>query len=231
MKRFCTLLFVALICTMALPSCKEKDDDKPISPQEDIGPEYKHVTLEAVDLGLTVKWASTNLGASRPQEYGDYFIWGNTQDKPSFTLLSDKWYNNKELVYSKYTHKDEKYSLELADDVANTSAGGNWRTPTVKEWTELMDNCDWAWTDNYSGSGVAGRIVTSRKNGQSIFLPAAGYRFGINFYIDRSNGLYWSSEVNPDITKNGFLLYFDSNSLYTRGNFRYYGYSVRAVTK
>jgi hypothetical protein len=129
------------------------------------------VTPEYVDLGLSVKWATFNVGATKPEEYGDYFAWGETEPKE---------------VYDWSTY------FEVADDVAAVKWGGKWRMPTMAEQDELRTQCTWTWT---SQNGVKGYRVTGT-NGNSIFLPAAGYRSGSSLYNTDSKGFYWSSSLN-----------------------------------
>ena len=197
---------------------------------------------EAVDLGLPsgLKWASFNLGASAPEEYGDYYAWGEIE--PYYISLDPlTWKNGKSAGYdwpsyrwcygsswpmTKY-NSEEKTVLEFADDVAHVRLGGNWRMPTDGECTELREQCTWEWTTQ---SGVNGLKVTGL-NGNSLFLPAAGYWY--DFYFDNAGscGYYWSSSLN-----NGYKGSAWNISLYSdhvdRGNFhRCFGLSVRPVTE
>ena len=196
---------------------------------------------EAVDLGLSVKWASWNVGASAPEEYGAYFAWGETE--PHFwdyDWVSYKWCNGDSNKLTKYcpTNKadywdgmgspDGKTVLDLEDDAAHANWGGTWRMPTDAEWTELWNNCTWTWTTQ---NGVNGRLVTSNSNGNSIFLPAAGYRYDGNLIGAGSNGLYWSSSLNTDGPYNAWYVYFDSSGVYGGLDSRYGGFSVRPVSE
>ncbi|MCQ2144961.1 MAG: choice-of-anchor D domain-containing protein [Bacteroidales bacterium] len=171
-------------------------------------------SYEYVDLGLSVKWATCNLGATKPEEYGLYYQWGDTQgygsdpsDGKDFGWSTYKWCNGSYNSLTKYNTNstygtvDNKTVLEMEDDAARAALGGNWRMPTDAEWTELRENCTWTWTINYNGTGVAGRIVTSNKTGytnKSIFLPAAGYRSLYGLSRARSYGYYWSSSIDTD---------------------------------
>lgn len=191
---------------------------------------------EYVDLGLSVKWATCNVGASSPEDYGDYFAWGETEPKEVYDWSTYKWCNGssssltKYCISSSYGTVDNKTTLELSDDAAAVNWGGNWRMPTDSELTELRENCTWTWTNQ---NGVYGYKVTSEKSGytnKSIFLPAAGYREGSSFIIDGSSngehGHYWSSSVD------GFLayrLYFYKGSVKRGSNGRYNGQPVRPV--
>ena len=163
---------------------------------------------EYVDLGLSVKWATCNVGATTPLGYGDYFAWGETTAKSSYTS-------------SNYTYSSA--------DAARVNWGGSWRMPTKAEQDELRNtnNCTWTWTTQ---NGVSGYKVTSKKNGNSIFLPAAGYRDRSSFSIVGIDGYYWSSSLNTNYSNYAYYFYFDSRSV-DRGCslYRYLGRSVRAV--
>ena len=208
---------------------------------------YKSIP-EAIDMGLPsgLKWASFNLGASAPEEYGDYYAWGETE--PYYSSLSPltwkdgksagydwtsyKWcdgtYNTqtKYCTNSNYGTVDNKTVLEQDDDVAHFKLGGSWRMPTDEEWTELRDNCTWTWTTQ---NGVDGSLVTSNVNGNSIFLPAAGYRVYTSLSSAGSYGYYWSSSLNTDKPFDAWEVYFDSNSVHRYSYYHYSGQSVRPV--
>jgi hypothetical protein len=160
---------------------------------------------EYVDLGLSVKWATCNVGATKPEEYGDYFAWGETQPKDCNDWSTYKWcigsYNTltKYNTSSSYGTVDNKTVLAKTDDAATVNWGGSWRMPTDTEWTELRENCTWTWTTQNSEYGyrVHGYRVTSKKNGNSIFLPAKlSYHSEAGFYS--FSGDYWSSSLIAD---------------------------------
>ncbi len=192
---------------------------------------------EWVDLGLSVKWATCNVGASSPEDYGDYFAWGETEPKEVYDGSTYKYCSNGSYVsLTKYntsssygTIVDNKTQLELTDDAARANWGGSWRMPTDAEMTKLRSNCTWTWT---SQNGVNGYRVTSKSNGNSIFLPAAGYR-GSSLFNAGSDGSYWSSSLDTDRPTYAWGVDFDSYTVY--GNnyynslFRSYGRSVRPV--
>lgn len=187
----------------------------------------------AVDLGLSVKWASCNVGAHSPEEYGDYYAWGETTTKADYSWKTYKWgsydtrtkYNGS----AEYGKVDNKFSLDYSDDVARQKWGGEWRIPTDAEWTELRTQCTWTWT---TMNGKNGYIVTSKKNSNSIFLPAAGYRYDTSLTRRGSGGSYWSSFLDTDspLPKS---LHFDSGKVY--GYYYYFsricGLSVRPVSE
>ena len=190
-----------------------------------------------IDLGLPsgTKWATCNVGATKPEEYGDYFAWGETEPKPTYDWSTYKWCNGdydtqtKYCTDSSYGTVDNKTVLELADDAARANWGGAWRMPTDAEWTELLENCTWTWTSDYNGTGVAGRIVTSNINGNSIFLPAAGCRDDDDLDYAGNDGDYWSSSLSTDYPDDAWLVYFNSDDVYRSYYCRYYGRSVRPV--
>ncbi|MCQ2073232.1 MAG: caspase family protein [Bacteroidaceae bacterium] len=191
---------------------------------------------EFVDLGLSVKWATCNVGAEKPEDYGDYFAWGETSPKSDYTWLNLKYCTKSDLEnlkFSKYVTKrkfgpvDNRTTLELSDDAARANWGGSWRMPTIAEFQELIDKCTWTWT---TMNGKNGYKVVSKSNGNSIFLPAAGYRLaGTHLYSVGSYGDYWSGSLNESNSRIARGLYFDSDRLGTDYSYRYSGHSVRPV--
>ena len=201
-----------------------------------------------VDLGLSVKWATCNLGASAPEGYGLYYQWGDTQGYGSDTSdgkyfywkddngnVTYKWCNGSQDTMTKYNTKssyghvvDNKTVLDLEDDAAHVALGGKWRMPTDDEWTELIDNCTWTWTTEY---GINGYRVTSKKTGftdKSIFLPAAGYRHGGNLDDVGSDGDYWSSSLSGYMF-GAYGVIFYSSGVYRNFNYRSFGQPIRPV--
>ena len=198
-----------------------------------------------VDLGLSVYWASCNLGASKPTEYGGYYQWAGTKD------VSDKRINlalnncpyhigsDENSGWTKYNTKwsygtvDNKTVLESMDDAATVVLGGKWRMPTDEEWSELRNtsNCSWTWT---TINGVNGYKVQSKKSGYTdnwIFLPAAGNRFDTYLRDVGSYGYYWSSSPYTNYPNNAWRVYFGSGGVERCGVYRYYGHSVRPVSE
>lgn len=184
---------------------------------------------ETVDLGLSVKWASFNVGASSPEEYGDYYAWGETSD---YSESSYKWCDGtsgsltKYNTQSQYGSVDNKTVLELSDDAAYTNWGGSWRMPTDAEWTELRTKCTWTWT---TLNGVNGCKVTSQTNGNSIFLPAAGYRGGTTLRQTGTSGDYRSSSLNSDSPTAAWGIVLNQGGVYRYSSDRRSGQSVRPV--
>ena len=193
--------------------------------------------MRAVDLGLSVKWASCNLGASTPEEYGDYYAWGEIETKENFNWETYKYANGDCDKLTKYCHRkgywydlgdpDDKTILDPKDDVAHVKLGGDWRMPTNEEWTELRTKCTWIWTTQ---NGVKGRLVTG-PNGNSIFLPAAGFRLNTDLFGAGSYGYYWSSSLYTDYPGYAWGVYFFSATVRRGGTNRYYGQSVRPVSE
>ncbi len=167
---------------------------------------------EWVDLGLSVKWATCNVGADTPEEYGNYYAWGETATKSDYTSS---------------TYSANPSILPADADAATANWGGKWRMPTDAEWQELIDNCDWTWTTDYKGTGVVGYTVASKTNGNIIFLPAAGSRLGT--WIVNGNGQYWSSSLYTDDPSYARHAYFDSGKQEISQSSRPAGLSVRPV--
>ncbi len=197
---------------------------------------------EYVDLGLPsgTLWATCNVGATKPTEYGDLFAWGEASSKKTFTSENYKFYKIKDdeieeitkyNTESKFGAIDNKTELETQDDAAAVNWGGSWRMPTLEEMEELVSCCNWEWTDDYEGSGVAGQIGKSKKNGNTIFLPAAGGGDANGRVIEGSHGRCWSSSLYSSYPGYAYFLCFSSGAVDVRvyGNDRDHGYSVRAV--
>lgn len=199
--------------------------------------DFAPATAEAVDLGLSVKWANMNVGAESVTDYGKYYAWGATTDNYSesknYSWANTPYYNGDGTTHSwsKYTGSDSKSTLEAADDAAAVNWGGSWRMPTETEMQELLDNTTRTWQSNYNSSGIAGYLFTSTKTGytdKSIFLPAAGYRDGSSLYDADGNG-FWSSTHSSNASCGRSLIFFsDYASMYSYRS-RYYGLPVRAV--
>lgn len=205
----------------------------------------------AVDLGLSVKWASCNLSnsgfVSSPEVQGGHYAWGEIESKAEFSWSTYKWFFDSNSKLTKYNPwsvlgtVDNRTVLEPEDDAANVILGGTWRIPTDEEWTELRDNCTWIWT---TLNGRPGCKITSRKSGYTdkwIFLPATGGVHNTSGYTRRtgSSGYYWSSTlrtVNPNGAWSAWCIYFCCDHKYTNSILfeRHYfdrssGFSVRPV--
>lgn len=180
---------------------------------------------EYVDLGLSVKWATMNIGASKPEDYGDYFAWGETTTKTTYDWSTYTWCNGSESTMTKYCTVNNT-TLELTDDAAHVNWGGSWRMPTKAEQDELRTKCTWTWTTQ---GGMNGYKVTSKTNGNFIFLPAAGYRYDSSLYYAGSYGYFWSSSLSTSYSGSAYYLYFYSGDVDWDYGSRDFGRSVRAV--
>ena len=227
-----------------VPPPKEDDPspqvvpEQPITPPADskptIGRENGH---EWVDLGLSVKWATCNVGASSPEGYGNYYAWGETRTKGDYSWETLRFRvsgdSGEHVTFSKYNTKsehgpvDNKTRLDLSDDAARQNWGGRWRTPTKEEWEELSRKCTWTWTTQ---GGKNGYKVTG-ENGNSIFFPAAGRWYGSSLFDGGSYGYYWSSSLYTDYPYYAWYVSFDSGVHLVSSYRRLDGHSVRPVTK
>ena len=187
-------------------------------------PDSHHPHL--IDLGLPsgTLWSCCNVGANTPEAYGGYYAWGETEGK-----LKYNWSN--------YIHSDGKQgtSHNLGSDIAGTKYdvahirwGRDWRMPTREQRDELVDNCTFEWT---TINGIYGGKFTSKTNGGSIFLPAAGMGWGDEFKFASSRGYYWTSTINTSDSDFASYLYFDSNGATLNGGHRYAGRCIRPVVK
>ena len=206
------------------------------------------VTVEAVDLGLSVKWAPMNVGATTETDRGYYFAWAGTTGyayESGHDFSHDNAPYSSGGTYSKYKVSDYT-ALQAGDDAATVHWGGQWRMPTHDEWEELWNNCTADWKENYKGSGINGILFTSNKEGftdKSIFLPANGNYKGTTLYFQEISAYYWSSDydleknaVTQAYTNYGYAYVFDvaygNNQLYWTNNStmeRYRGLGIRAV--
>ena len=182
-----------------------------------------------VDLGLPsgLKWATCNVGAESPEDYGNYYAWGETTTKSTYTEVNSTTYR---LSFSALLTQgiiDENNNLTPSHDAARSNWGGSWRLPTKAELEELENKCTWTWTTQ---NGVRGYKVTG-PNGNSIFLPAAGTCYGSSLDNAGENGYYWSSTPNESNSHVAYDLSFNSGSQDVRWTPRRYGFSVRPVSE
>ena len=194
-----------------------------------------------VELGLPsgLRWAAYNIGAKKPEEYGNYYAWGEIATKTTYDWSTYKYADGSFSTLTKYCNgsnygkdsfTDELTTLTAADDAATQSWGGNWRMPTIDEWQELIDNCDCNWTTDYNNTGVAGCVLTSKINGSSIFLPAAGYYDEGTLESVGAYGGYWSSTLYTSYPNDAKGTSAHSGGINTNGSFgRYYGRTIRPV--
>ena len=174
-----------------------------------------------VDLGLPsgLKWATCNVGASSPEQPGDYYAWAETTTKSDYSLDNYKYHNANGYINIGNDISGTEY------DVAKTKWGESWRLPTEEEFQELIDNCDWEWTTQ---NGENGYKVTG-PNGNSIFLPAAGYRYGAGLNYRDSRGNYWSGSLSEYYSSHAYYLDFNSRAHGVTDSYHEFGHTVRPV--
>ena len=197
------------------------------------------VNTEYVDLGLPsgLKWAKCNIGAETETDYGDFFMWGSvTPNTPDECTWAKAPFNGGASDYDSGYFNSVKDTvcpnnvLAKEYDAATQIMGSDWRMPTQTEIQELLDNTKHEWVTNYNGTGVNGRQFTSKINGNTIFIPAAGDCRGGSVSLVGNYGRVWSSSLYTSDPYNAWYLYFSSGCRMYNIN-RYYGQSVRGVRK
>lgn len=205
-----------------------------------------HNNFEYVDLGLPsgIKWAKCNVGATHDYLYGYCFSWGETEYKYRYENSTYK-YAEEEIIHTtvrgfacelksykmtKYNKDDGLSKLELTDDAARENMQGRWCLPTVKDFNELLEHTTVQWLENYKGR-TAGCLFTSKQNGNTLFLPAAGYIEGDGVFSDEETGYYWTADVCPYDDNTAWYLKFIGAHLQMRTHYRIHGCTVRAVLK
>ena len=244
--------FAALCCTAMLFAACEKSEPTNNSSKDPIDQDQEKEQEDGdtsvltgkenghdwVDLGLPsgLKWATCNVGATKPEDYGNYYAWGEIATKTTYDWSTYKYANGSDDALTKYCNNssygnngftDELTTLEAGDDAATQNWGGNWRMPTIDEWQELIDKCTWTWT---TLNGINGYEVKAT-NGNSIFLPAAGYRYDGERRSAGSGGDYWSSSLDASYPDFAQYVGFYSDRDGTYNFYRYWGRSVRPVCK
>ncbi len=227
--RYLTILLSVFLCT-AFVACSDDDDDNNFVDKIQKNKENGKIG-KAIDLGLSVKWASWNVGATSPEEYGNHYAWGETENKDFYEWDTYKWCNGSENSITKYcSHKeygkvDNLTTLEPQDDVAHVKWGGKWRMPTIKEFEELIKNCNW---ESVTIKGIRGFKVTG-PNGNNIFLPEAGSKWENKRERDQLE--YWTNERGYYSCYNAMMLWggndYDKVDIITAE--RHEGKSVRPV--
>ncbi len=227
--------FRAMLYNTTEPNADEEVEVEVIAEETIVSVENTHKGHEYVDLGLSVKWATCNVGANKPEEYGDYFAWGETEPKKEYTKKNSKTYGKvlRNGVFEKpeFLSRNKNVGNIAGDeryDAVRANWGGSWRLPTKEEIEELLANCTHEWTTQ---NGKKGRLFTSKKNGKSIFLPAAGYRNGSSLYYAGEYGYYWSATPLESNSNVAYGLLFSSGNAGWDWNFRFDGHSVRPVTE
>ena len=214
---FLLLLATCLVGSSVFCSCSKEDHDY-------------------VDLGLPsgTLWATCNVGASSPEEYGNHFAWGETVPKSDYSWSTYKYFKSPEEIITKYcTSNDEgivdnKTELEPSDDAAAVNWGSNWQIPSLEQCAELI-NSSYTTTTWTTTNGVKGWKITSKSNGNSIFLPVAGCRNDASLCSAGSFGGYWSHSLDAGNSGYACSLFFDSSFIGMHYDDRYYGRSVRPV--
>ena len=189
-----------------------------------------------VDLGLPsgTLWATCNVGASKPEESGYYYAWGETQPKNDYRWKTYKYYDATNTIVTKYCTDsskgavDNKTELEAGDDAATANWGAEWQMPSLEQFSELINNT-YTISEWTTMNGVQGRKITSKSNEKSIFLPTTGYHLDAIFYSDGTYGYYWSRSLAETYSFYGSYLDFRSGNVHTGTIYRYYGQSVRPV--
>lgn len=198
---------------------------------KDVEKDVEGKSYEYVDLGLSVKWATCNVGASSPDGYGDFYAWGETSTKSDYSWSTYKWCKGTSTTMTKYCTNqaygtvDNKTTLDLEDDIAHVKWGGNWRIPTYAELKELADNCTWS---QYTYNGVKGLKGVSKKNGNSIFLPYAGREMSSSTIERGTNAYYWSCSVYYGTCYQTRCYSFGTQPV-SSPSYRLFGLSVRPV--
>ncbi|MBP5716182.1 MAG: hypothetical protein J6W69_03605 [Bacteroidales bacterium] len=217
-------VLLAAATSFTLTSC-DKDDDKDGN------------KAQYVDLGLPsgTLWATCNVGATNPEDAGDYFSWGETETKDMYTFDTYKWNAtpNGAPQMSKYFPGDNLTELELEDDAAYVNMGSDWCMPTIEQCRELLNYTRTEWTEL---NGVYGRKITSNSNGNSIFIPAVGHRvenYQDYYKDDTQSGIYWTRSLSSDSPMNAFYFAFGKGEISTRSEAgtRFLGRTVRAVRR
>lgn len=213
------ILATVAILSVASVSCS-KDDDNDNNNSGNNNSQSVAYDSHAVDLGLPsgLKWSDQNLGANKPEDYGNYYAWGSIEPLPSFD--SDN-YNAKVDV----ENIPANFSGNAKFDAVVHSIGGKWRTPTYGEISELRANTTHEWT---TLNGVKGLKLTG-KNGNSIFIPAAGFYSGGTRSKDTFSGYLWSSSTDPGYTGVGVSGVVNAGGVGGGGAYGYLGYSIRPV--
>jgi hypothetical protein len=223
-----------LIGALTLGACSKDDEDDKVNDND---------LHEYVDLGLPsgTLWATCNVGANKPEEYGLYFAWGetigyrsDTSDGHQFNWTTYKWCKGAENKITKYCVKgnygtvDNKIDLEDDDDAATVNWSEVWHMPTIEQVSELL-NSEYTTITKTKHNGVNGRKIVSKKNGNYIFLPAAGYRYDSKFSNGDSGGYYWYRSLSSSGSDKALILIFGTGVPDCYSLYRYYGASVRPV--
>jgi serine/threonine protein kinase len=239
---FLNLLGEAPVADSKATRKQEPLDDETVI--EDIHPLGKEASSDGhkwVDLGLPsgLKWATCNLGATSPEEYGDYFAWGEVTAKGEYSTYNYRFQSRLNWIgeiktLTKYNTRhqygpiDGNDRLDPEDDAATVRWGKKWRMPREEDFKELLKYCSFVYTEK---NGIKGQTITSKKNGNSVFIPNAGYIGNGQFCFRGSIGYYWSASLMSDYPNNACTLYFDTDNTSLENHFRHLGLPIRPVTE
>lgn len=186
---------------------------------------------EWVDLGLSVKWATCNMGADNPNIYGHYYAWGETNLKVNYELSNCfDCLDEEKGIWGTYKEGGKtRITPSSGHDAARENWGGAWRMPTAAEFDELCEKCKWEWREGWATLNRKPGYYITGPNGNSIFLPAAGWRMRTGTFGTWVSGSYWSSTLHPATSGGGVTLNFDSSRHYTSIERRWRGLSIRPV--
>jgi hypothetical protein len=230
MKRTFLFLLTAALLGFGLQSCDREDNNG------GGGNGSGTTSVQWVDLGLPsgLLWADRNVGAKNPEDYGNYYAWGETTPKEVYDWNTYAYGSNLDAI-TKYCSSpyfglngftDSLTTLEASDDAAMANLGDGARMPTEGDWWELINSTTNTWTTR---NGVFGRLLTG-PNGNSLFLPAAGIRDGLSLNFAGEVGCYWSNTLSQNLPYSAWRSELDTIYLsMDNGGERYCGYSVRAV--
>lgn len=227
MKRYLYILILIMMPTISLAQAaggqikrNSANSDKSKRSVKKSAQARGNTKHDYVDLGLSVKWATCNVGATSPSDFGDYYAWAEIEPKANYSEDNYVYHNDKGQYY---VFDSDIEGTE--DDAAHIAWKGSWRLPTKEEWDELSSNCNWKWTNK---DGHDGYLITS-SNGNSIFLPAAGgYVESKLSYTEM--GLYWSSRQMEDFVSGAYGFHFNSSGKgWGDGSYRWQGHTIRPV--
>ena len=227
MKTHFNICVIAIFAVFLL-GCNEHKDDPDSNEERVVIP-----IVNAIDLGLSVKWADANVGAASPTDFGYYYAWGETSIKKDYSWNNYKWAGGSNTSLTKYCMADSYGStdglslLQPEDDMARVAYGGKWRMPSIDEWKELKENC--TWTKEIVNGEFAGYTVSNEILETSIFLPAAGGWENAEVHRLGTTGFYWAADLYTPKSCYANVYFFNNGGLSCSYGTRSFGLSVRAV--
>ncbi len=227
-----SVIGILALCLLSVGCSRDKktteENQSTAREHKTVGPNGTINGHDWIDLGLPsgLKWATCNVGASSPEEGGDYFAWGETEPKSEYTTINSLTYKVSLRSLKKSGIIDESGTLTKANDVASVLWGNEWRTPTDDDFKELISECKWTFT---SMNEVNGYLVTG-PNQKSIFLPASAFQQNTTIENLGEFGDYWSSTIVKELTGVSCSLGYSSKSYGRRRYARYVGRTIRPVT-